>query len=141
MSVVLDSSATIAWLMANERDEAIESLFDQVAENGAIAPSLWRLEVANVLTMSVRRNRLSSQGRYSAIEDLKALAIAVDAETADHAFGASLRLADIYGLTVYDAAYLELAERRRLPLATLDKELARAALNSGVELALPFSLS
>lgn len=141
MSVALDGSAAVAWLMADERSDAVEALFDQVAESGAVVPSLWRYEVANVMTIAVRRKRLSAQARAEAIEDLLALAISVDVETADHAFGAAVRLADVHGLTVYDAAYLELAERRRLPLATLDKELARAALKAGVELALPSLLS
>jgi predicted nucleic acid-binding protein len=133
VSAVLDSSATVAWLHGDERTPAIEAVFDRVAEQGALVPSLWYLEVANSLTVAVRRGRISSTERADALADLAQLDIAVDDETEQHAWKATTQLADLHGLSVYDAAYLELAQRKRLPLVTLDKALRRAAQVAGIE--------
>ncbi|MGJ0394192.1 MAG: type II toxin-antitoxin system VapC family toxin [Methylocystis sp.] len=133
MKVVLDSSAVLAWLHGDERTPEIEALFDRIIEHGAIAPSPWRLEVANSLTMAARRKRITHAFRDEALADLDQFDIAIDTETDLHAWKASTQLSDLYGLTVYDAAYLELAQRRRMPLATLDAALARAAKAAGVD--------
>lgn len=133
MSVVLDSSATLAWVHGDERTSAIDVAFDRVAAQGAVVPSLWHLEIANGLTAALRRQRISVIERAEAMADLAQLDIVVDAETEQHAWKATTQLADQHGLSVYDAAYLELAQRRRLPLVTLDKALIRAAAASGVE--------
>jgi len=90
------------------------------------------LEVANVLEMNVRRGRHDAAFRDAALEDLAVLPISIDAETDRQAWGATVRLAARHRLTTYDAAYLELAQRRGLPLATLDKELRDAATAEGV---------
>ncbi len=133
MSIVLDGSATLAWLHGDERTPDIEAIFDRVAENGALVPSLWHLEIANGLTVSVRRGRLSASERAELLANLAYFDIAIDEDTEHHAWKATMTLADLHGLTIYDAAYLELAQRRRLPLATLDKALIRAAQAAGVE--------
>lgn len=133
MTLVLDSSATLAWLHNDERSPAIEMLFDRIVDEGVVVPNLWHLEVASALTNAVRRQRVTKEFRDEALADLAQLDITIDPETDRHAWTASLRLADLHGLTVYDAAYLELAQRRRLPLATLDAALIRAASSSGVE--------
>ena len=135
MTIVIDASVTLAWIHGDERTEAIVSLFNNVAERGAHVPSIWPLEVANSLLQAVRRGRTNPSLRDRALDDLEAIDIAIDDETSEHAWHATLRLADAYGLTVYDAAYLELAQRRRLPLATLDKALLAAAPKAGVDLA------
>ncbi len=133
MSVVLDSSATLAWVHGDERTSAIESVFDRVAEHGAVVPRPWHLEVANSLTVAERRERISPAERADALADLAQLDIVVDDETEQHAWKATMRLADLHGLSLYDAAYLELAQRKRLPLVTLDEALIRAAQAAGVE--------
>lgn len=133
MSIVLDSSATLAWVHGDERTPAIEAAFDRVAERGAVVPSLWHLEVANSLTVAVRRKRMSPAERADILADLAQLDVTVDGETEEHAWKATTQLADLHGLSVYDAAYLELAQRKRLPLVTLDKALIRAAMAAGVE--------
>lgn len=127
MSLVLDSSATLAWVYAEELTVPIRKVFDRVIDGGAWVPSLWRLEVANVLEIGVRRGRNDAVFRDGTLADLALLPIHVDAETEHHAWGTTLRLAERYKLTLYDAAYLELAVRRGLPLASLDKELRMAA--------------
>jgi predicted nucleic acid-binding protein len=107
-------------------------LFDAVADNGAIVPALWRLEVANSLTVAMRRRRIDADFRRAALADLALLDITPDPHTDSLAWGETLTLADRFRLTLYDAAYLELAQRRTLPLATLDEELCAAAGALGV---------
>ena len=82
---------------------------------------------ANVLEMSRRRGRHDADFRDATLADLVQLPIQVDGETDNHAWAETLRLAERHKLTLYDAAYLELAQRRNLPLATLDRDLRRAA--------------
>lgn len=132
MSLVLDSSATLAWIYSEETTESIRQLFNAVADNGAIVPTLWRLEVANSLTLAVRRRRIDADFRRAALADLALLEIATDPQTDSRAWGETLALADRFRLSVYDAAYLELAQRRTLPLATLDEELCAAAGALGI---------
>ena len=132
MSLVLDSSVTIAWLVKDEDSDAVASIILRVINEGAVVPSLWRLEVANVLRAGVRRKRLTLADRDESIADLLRWPIEIDGETDRHAWAATLRLSDRHGLTLYDAAYLELAGRRDLPLATLDADLIRAAAAIGV---------
>ena len=134
MTLVLDSSATLAWVYADETTAAIRRVFEQVADDGAIVPALWRLEVANSLTIAVRRGRIDADFRQAALTDLAFLDITADHHTDARAWNETLALADRFRLTLYDAAYLELARRRDLPLATLDRELRNAARALGVTL-------
>lgn len=134
MSLVLDCSLTMAWLYAEETTPAVRKVFDLIDEGGAWVPSIWRLEVANVLHLGVRRGRSDSAFRDAALDDLAEFPIDVDPETDQHAWAATFSLAIDRNLTTYDAAYLELAKRRGLPLATLDKDLRRAATAEGVHL-------
>ena len=134
MSLVLDSSVTLAWIYSGETTDAIRQVFDAVADSGAVVPALWRLEVANSLTIAVRRRRIDEELRRAALADLILLDITIDPDTDIHAWGATLRLADRFRLTVYDAAYLELAQRRTLPLATLDEELRASGTALGIPL-------
>ncbi|MGO9085647.1 MAG: type II toxin-antitoxin system VapC family toxin [Candidatus Sulfotelmatobacter sp.] len=127
MNLVLDCSIALAWIYADETTEAVRQVFDTVSEEGAWVPGLWRLEVANVLEMGVRRRRHDAAFRDSTLADLAQLPIQVDTETDRQAWDATLRLAERHQLTLYDAAYLELALRRNLPLASLDEDLRRAA--------------
>jgi predicted nucleic acid-binding protein len=134
LSLVLDSSVTLAWVYSAETTEAISIVFARVVESGAWVPALWRLEVANVLEMGVRKGRSDSFFRDAALADLALLPITVDGETDRQAWGATASLAARHRLTLYDAAYLELARRRCMPLATLDNELRAAATAEDVAL-------
>lgn len=134
MSLVLDCSATMAWVYGDETTEAVRAVFEAVGNDGAWVPALWRLEVANVLEMGVRRSRHNAAFRDATLADLTLLPIKLDPETDQHAWGVTARLAAGHRLTLYDAAYLELARRRDVPLATLDRELRGAALAEGVRL-------
>jgi predicted nucleic acid-binding protein len=131
VSLVLDSSATLAWIYGDETTDEIRSVFDKIADAGAVVPALWRLEVANSLTVAMRRNRINGEFRRSALNDLALLDITIDPQTDNQAWAETLVIADRYRLTLYDAAYLELAQRRRLPLATLDQKLRAAAVAAG----------
>jgi predicted nucleic acid-binding protein len=127
MSLVLDSSVTLAWVYGEETTAAVQEVFNRIMEGGAWVPGLWRLEVANILEMGVRRGRHDAAFRDSTLADLALLPVYLDLETDQNAWRETARLASRHKLTLYDAAYLELAVRRRLPLATLDRELRSAA--------------
>jgi len=127
VSLVLDSSVTLAWIYMEERREPIAQVFDRVTSAGAWVPSLWRLEIGKVLEMGVRRGRMDAAFRDATLADLELLPIQTDPDTEKQAWQSTLRLAERHRLTLYDAAYLELAMRRGLQLASLDRELRAAA--------------
>lgn len=134
MSLILDSSVTLAWLYSDELTPATQQVFDRVVAEGACVPALWRLEVANSLQTGIRRGRISAAFRDASLADLGLMDIATDPDTDTFAWSATLRLAERFNLTLYDASYLELAQRLSLPLATLDQELRAAAGVVGVML-------
>ncbi len=134
MSLVVDASLTLAWYFDDETTPATDAILDRVSEVGAVVPVLWRLEVANALQSAFRRKRISADYRDASLAELARLPITVDADTDTYAWTTTLRLAERFGLTIYDATYLDLAQRRSLPLATLDKELRRAAMEAEVTL-------
>lgn len=134
MSLVLDGSAALAWCFEDEATPAIDAVMQQVAESGAIVPALWRLEVANGLQAGLRRGRLTAPQREAMLAALADLDIATDPETDRYAWSTTLRLAERHALTLYDASYLELAQRLSLPLASLDKALRHAAGAVGITL-------
>ena len=127
MTLVIDASLTMAWDFEDESSQQADAVFDQVLISGAIVPALWRLEVANALQVAVRRRRIATAYRDRVLRRLSRMLITIDPEGQAHAWTSVLHLSDTQKLTVYDAAYLELAHRRELPLATLDRDLVRAA--------------
>ena len=134
MSLILDCSVTMAWIFGDETTDAVTRVFESVSHGGAWVPGIWRLEVANVLEMAARRRRRDTRFRDATLADLTLLPIQVDLETDSQAWNATLRLAERHVLTLYDAAYLELALRRSFALATLDRDLRRAASAEKVRL-------
>ena len=129
---VVDCSVTMAWVLRDESSALAESALDQVTAHGAVAPTLWWVEVRNVLLTAERRGRLTPEDTSLALAAIEALGIRLD-----HApdGGALLRLARAHRLTAYDALYLELSIRQQRPLATLDHRLSTAAQAEGLELA------
>ena len=127
MSFVVDSSIALTWCFEDEATEAADALLVRLTHDGAHAPSLWPLEVLNALVAAQRRGRISSKERHDRIALLHALPIILDTDTAGQSWAITSLLAERHGLTLYDAAYLELAQRRNLPLATLDADLRTAA--------------
>jgi predicted nucleic acid-binding protein len=134
MSLVLDSSVALAWVYADETTDAVLCLFDEIRLHGAWVPGLWRWEIANVLHLNVRRGRHDGDFRDAALASLALLPVKVDAEADRQAWSGALHLAERHGLTVYDAAYLEIAARRKIALATLDRQLRAAATAEKVQM-------
>jgi predicted nucleic acid-binding protein len=124
--VVLDASVVIGWAY-KEAPALLDELIRRVAEDVACVPAHWALEVTNTLTISERRGRLGGGQRDEILDAIRLLPIRPDDETWLRAWDQIPGLAVQYGLTTYDAAYLELALRLEAPLATLDQDLARAA--------------
>lgn len=131
MRFVLDASATLAWCFEDAADPAADLALSLLEQGGeALVPGLWRLEVANVLVVSERRKRLTEADSSHFLGLIQALPIKVATDRVD--VEAILMTARAHGLTAYDSAYLDLARRTGLPLATLDGKLADAAVSSGV---------
>ena len=132
-SIVVDCSVTMAWGLRDEATDFTDSVLRTVQENGAEAPLLWFLEVTNVLLMAQKRKRISRQEAREFMAMLGALPIEVDVLEPPDVFTTVIDLAEKHGLTTYDAAYLELAMKMELPLASRDHELNFAARKEGVE--------
>ena len=133
-SFVLDCSVAVAWLLEDERIPEADAFLDRLEGGGeAVVPGLWRLELGNVLAGAERRGRIGATGIARCLGLLARLPIVTDRDTEERALREILELSRGEYLTAYDAAYLELAMRRGLPLATLDRSLARAARRAGVD--------
>lgn len=131
MPFVVDASIVGCWCFPDERDAIAEAAFDRLAADDAIVPALWWFEVRNLLIINERRGRLDLVGTAEFLADLERLPIRTDRGPDSDTL---LALARVHTLTAYDAAYLELARRRQLPLATLDRSLVRAARAASVPL-------
>jgi predicted nucleic acid-binding protein len=131
--LVLDASSVLAWAYADEAGNP-DAVIDYVTANGAQVPAHWILEVTNTLLVGERRNRLKAGQSHQFLAEIAALPIRVDLETSIRGWDAIPALAVQHGLTSFDAAYLELAVRLEVPLATLDQALARAARAENVAL-------
>lgn len=134
MPFVLDNSVAVAWGFEDEDSTYADRTLGLLDADPAVAPAVWPLEVANAILVGERRGRLSAADTARFLELLGGLPIAVEDAALTGALGAVLDVGRTYGLTSYDASYLELAMRRGLPLATLDGRLADAAGRVGVEL-------
>ena len=131
-ALVIDSSAALSWCFEDEASPESDALFERVRDQGAVVPGLWHLEVANVLLQAERRGRITTGDATLRLELIAELPITTDNETTARAWREILALARAEGLTTCDAAYLELAIRRGLPLQTKDEALIAAAERSGV---------
>jgi predicted nucleic acid-binding protein len=129
---VLDSSIALCWCFDDETTEATRALLEQLRGDAAAVPNLWHVEIANVLALAERRRRITAAESAQFIGLLEALEIDVDQDTWTLAFSRILDLARDQRLTAYDAAYLELAMRLGLPLASKDRDLCDAAERVGV---------
>ena len=125
---------TLAWVNKQESTPEVEALFSEVDRRQMWVPGLWWIEVANALQMAVRRQRITRSARDEYLQQLQLLPVRTDARIEELAWSSALALSDRHSLTVYDAVYLELALRRTLPLATLDRALRTAANAEGVAL-------
>ena len=133
---VMDVSITMAWCFEDEKAAYTESLLDAVAAGTiAIVPTIWAYEVLNVLVVAQRKKRMTQAKALQFWRELQTLPIAVDDKIISHSSLGIMSLANQYNLNAYDAAYLELALRESLALATLDNDLKKAALALGLSLA------
>ena|ERR1700678_2357747 len=131
MAFVLDASICAVWALTDESDPLADYAMARLAHEPATVPGLWWFEVRNVLVISERRKRLTSDGSEEFLKFLGGFPIWTDEEPDEDAiFGFARR----YQLSFYDATYLEVAHRKGLPLATLDKALRAAAEAAGVPL-------
>ncbi len=131
---VLDCSVTMAWCFEDEVTNYSEKIFDSLSQTKAIVPSLWLLEVANVLLIAQRKKRISKIQSIAFMDLLSQLPIQVDYASVDRAMSSIIEIAEETQLTIYDATYLELAIHTKLPLCTLDKSLKVAAKKLAVPL-------
>lgn len=123
----MDASIAATWCFPEESTPATARLLDAVyAGTLAHVPAIWPSEIANVLLKAARRGRITRDKMWALLEQLSRLAFAVDSSPLGHQLRV-VRLAEEHQLSTYDAAYLELALRLRLPLATADQKLAAAA--------------
>jgi predicted nucleic acid-binding protein len=132
---VLDSSLTMAWCFEEETSPETDEILDWLtADARAFVPTLWHLEIANVLWACERRKRITEADSVRFLAVLEALNITTDHQTEQHAGQTTLGLARQHGLSVYDAAYLELAMRLGLPLASKDETLRKVAQAVGLSI-------
>lgn len=129
---VLDASVAMSWLFVDEATPSVLKLREYLKNSYAVCPNLWPIEVANVLWHAEKRGRIKAfhSARFKNI--LNQMRIEIDDNTTEFALRRNLELAREYDITVYDACYLELALREGCPLATLDKQLRKAAARAGV---------
>ena len=125
----------MSWVFPDEASEATDRLRESMAEGGcAFVPALWPVEVGNVLLTATRRGRIAADEWQRIRASLEALPIEIEPVSAPRAWGSTLVLAHKHRLSSYDAAYLELARRLQLPLATLDRVLAAAGRAEGLDM-------
>ena len=135
--LVIDNSVVMSWFFNDEAGPYTEGVLESLSSHMCIVPSIWPLEVANVLLVGQRRGRCSEADAGRFVTLLEALPLSIDGRTSERALHEVYQLAREYSLTSYDAAYLELAMREGIPLATQDKQLRNAASNAGVRIFIP----
>jgi predicted nucleic acid-binding protein len=132
---VLDASVTMAWCFGSQSDDYCKRVLDALAGSRAVAPDIWILEILNTLMVAERKRRLRAEQSDAFLETLWRLPIDVESAASKTSWSSEVMLlARANGLSSYDGAYLELASRKSLPLATRDAALRRAANRSGVQL-------
>ena len=134
---VLDCSITMAWCFEDESNDYTDAILENLKNVTAVVPTIWPLEVANVLLLAKKNKRITEVQAASFIDALFPLPIIIDQSTTSRAMHTIFVLADRSGLTIYDAAYLELAIREEVPLATLDKGLIKAAKKLNIPIKTP----
>jgi len=139
LSIILDCSVTLAWYLPDEFDLHSQSILKLVGSKGGVVTYHWRTEMANGLLTALRRERIELSFLKSAFDGIDALPLTTDLDGQGRTDERLVRFALDERLTVYDAIYLEAAVRLRLPLATFDKALARAAKSNDVQVLGPYA--
>ncbi len=131
---VLDCSVTMSWCFAGEANEYADKILELLKETKALVPSIWSLEVINVLHVSERKKRITVSQSNNFVNLINALPIEIDMSVEELPNRRILEISRKYSLSAYDAAYLELAIRKNIPLSSFDKILCTAAEKAGVDL-------
>lgn len=133
MSFVLDASMTLSWHFVDEHKPERLAIAERATKERVVVPALWFSELANGAIVAERRNRTTPAATADLLDFVKQLDVEVDAQGDHHALLTLTSIARTHRLTIYDSAYFEIAQRRGLPLATLDGPLLRAARADGLE--------
>ncbi len=133
-AVVLDAAAALAWCFADGPGAGSDALLERVARDGAVVPAGWHVELADLLLAAEREARMTAAQVSAIVDSVGRLPISIEGAATPRHWSDALHLARQHRLAVHDACYLDLAMRRRLPLATPVVELQRAARDSGVDL-------
>jgi predicted nucleic acid-binding protein len=131
--IVVDASVALAWCFPDEASNYADSVLLALEEQAIVIPAIWAVEITNAMLVGERRKRIRQPEVQRFVELLKGLNIVEDAQPAAYAVSNLFHLARDYRLSAYDAAYLDVAIRREIPLATLDSNLRKAALVAGIE--------
>jgi predicted nucleic acid-binding protein len=131
---VVDSSVAMAWCFLDQAMPSTKKLLERMGDETALVPGLWFIELTNVLFLAEKKARIDGNKVSEFITLVQSFNLEVDQEASGRAFSDVLPLCRTHQLTSYDAIYLDLAVRRKLPLATLDEPLRRAAKKVGVKL-------
>lgn len=131
--IVVDASVALAWCFPDEASEYADAVLLALEGQPVLVPAVWPLEVANAVVVAERRKRITQPEVRRFVELLEGLMIHQDSLPVAGSVSNILPLAREYGLSAYDASYLEVAIRRNAPLATMDRELERAGRKAGVE--------
>jgi len=134
---VLDAAVALSWCFPDETNAYADPVLHRLADETALVPTRWPLEVANALVVGIRRGRLTREQAFEALHLLNELPIEVEEPIWSRVFDVMAPLALDAALSVYDAAYLDLAHRHQCPLATTDARLAQAATDRGIPLIKP----
>jgi len=132
-AIVVDASVALAWCFPDEASNYADSVLVAIETQTLIVPAIWAVEIANALLVGERRKRIRQPDVRRFVELLKDLNIAEDAQAVADTVNNIFPLAQKYRLSAYDAAYLDVAVRRDIPLATLDGDLQKAALAAGIK--------
>jgi predicted nucleic acid-binding protein len=137
VSFVLDASVALAWCFSDESTADTEHALRQAGREGCVVPPHFLVELANVLASAERRGRIVGHQIDTYVELIRSIALEIEPATDDVVLGQVLRLSRESGLAAYDAAYVELAQRRRLPLATTDRAVRTYAVSAGLAILRP----
>lgn len=129
---VLDCSVSVAWIVDDEASKETDELLVYLRNDNALTPGIWRLELGNVLVQAEKRGRITTSQITTMLEFIGRLSIITETDDSRY-LNEVLNLARSESMTTYDAAYLELAMRHRIPLATLDKALINAANRNNIK--------
>ena len=132
--IVLDASLLVAWLLEEDAASSVPTLADVLQNQTLVVPAHWPTEIGNALLVNLRRGRLPSNRMEMMLDDCAAFDIAIEASIPVEKISPLARLAAAQNLTFYDAAYIQLALERAIPLGTLDRNMRSATERLGIRL-------